>query len=316
MKTRIKTAVIGVGNMGKNHARIFSEISDLVAVSDLDSSIGRDVANKYEIKYFRDYISLLKSARPEAVSIAVPSRFHRNVAIDCLRGKIPTLVEKPIAENVADAKVMIEEAKKNKTVLMVGHTERFNPAIIKLKEIIKSKKLGAIINLLAIRIGLHPPKTTNLDVAVDLAIHDIDVINFLLDEFPWGKKVVKSKIFRDSKSDSSSFILQYSKAIGVIHSNWITPIKIRKLFVSGTIGFAELDYIRQKLILYQKRVRIDKYGDYLDFLALADAPQKIEYISKKEPLKEELIFFLNHYRDYRLTSKAEESVRALESALA
>ncbi|MBI4225667.1 Gfo/Idh/MocA family oxidoreductase [Candidatus Roizmanbacteria bacterium] len=315
MKNIIKTAVIGVGNMGKNHARIFSQISKLIAVSDTDKNVGRAIAKKYDTRYYQDYRSMLKKEKLDAVSVAVPTKNHMRVAVECLSNKIPTLVEKPIADNVADARKILDEAKKYKTLLMVGHTERFNPAVVRLKEILRSNKLGTIVNLLAARIGIYPPRVAGLDVAVDLAIHDIDVINFLLGEFPKRKKAVKTQVFSYSKADSSSFILEYSKATAVIHANWITPVKIRKLFVSGTEGFAELDYIRQKLILYQKVMQLSKYGDYLDFLSLSDTPQKIEFVSKKEPLKEELTFFLDHYKDYRHTIQAEEAVKGLEVSL-
>lgn len=316
MKTNIKTAVIGVGNMGKHHARIYSEISNLVAVADLNEEVGKMIADKYGTKYYKNYHGLLNKEKIEAVSVAVPSVFHRKVVIDCLSSKIPTLVEKPIAEKIKDANAMIEEASKQKTLLMVGHIERFNPAIIKLKEIVKNKKLGKIINLLALRIGLHPPVMTGLDVAVDLSIHDIDIFNFLLDEIPKRKKIVKNKIFPGSIADSSSFILEYEKTTGMIHSNWVTPVKIRKLFVSGSEGFAELDYISQKLIIFQKMNHEDKQDDYLNFLTYSDTPQKIEFVSKKEPLKEELKFFLKNYKNYKLTKVAKEAMLALETITA
>lgn len=315
MKDKIKTAVIGVGNMGKNHVRIFSEISRLVAISDIDKKIGESISQKYKVKYYQNYKLMLKKEKIDAISVVVPTKDHLDVALECLKHKIPTLVEKPIADNIVDAKKMLKEARKYKTLLMVGHIERYNPAVVRLKEIVKKNQIGTIINLLAVRIGIYPPKVGGLDVALDLAIHDIDVANFILDEFPKRKKVVKAQIFNFSKADSSSFILEYEKATAIIHANWVTPVKIRKLYVSGTEGFAELDYIQQKLILYQKVMRLDKYGDYLDFLSFSDTPQKIEYISKKEPLKEELAFFLKKRQDYRLTSQAEEAIAGLEISL-
>lgn len=315
MKSAIKTAVIGVGNMGKNHARIYTGISHLVSVADLNEETGRTIANKHKAKYYRDYRDLLKKEQIEAVSVAVPSSIHRQVVMDCLAYKIPTLVEKPIAEKVVDAKLMLSEAAKKRTLLMVGHLERFNPAVIKLKEILKNKKLGKIINLTALRIGLHPPVTTGLDVAIDLSIHDIDILNFLLDEIPKSKKKLKSKIFSGSIADTASFILEYKTASAMIHSNWVTPVKIRKLFVSGSEGLAELDYITQKLILYQKLDLPQQHDDYLNFLSFSDTPQKVEYISKKEPLKEELKFFLKNRSNFRLTAGAKQAMFALETLL-
>ena len=301
--------------MGKNHARIYSQISHLVAVSDIDEKAGLQISKKYNAKFYSNYLSLLAIEEPHVVSVAVPSHIHKEIVVECLKKHIPTLVEKPIADKVVDARVMIEEAEKYKTLLMVGHTERFNPAVIQLKKIIVAKKLGFIINLLAMRIGLHPPTNTDADVAVDLAIHDIDVFNFLVDEFPIRKKIVKNKLYKKSGADSSSFILEYKKTTGIIHSNWITPTKIRKLFVSGSEGFAELDYIRQQLVLYEKVTYSKKNVNYLDVIGLSDSPQKIKYISKKEPLRQELKFFLRHHENYKYTMYAKDALKALETSL-
>ena len=315
MKQRLKTAVIGVGNMGKNHARIYSHISNLVAVCDSNEKVGLPVAHIYNTKFYTDYMTLLTVEKPDAVSVVVPSRDHMLITVECLKKNVPTLVEKPIADTVVDAKIMLDTAIKYKTLLMVGHTERFNPAVIQLKKMITEKKLGNIVNLLAMRIGLHPPVNTDIDVAIDLAIHDIDVINFLLNEFPLRKKVVKNKVYKNSVADSSSFMLEYKKTTGIIHSNWITPAKIRKLYVSGSLGFAELDYISQQLIVYEKVTHVKKNINYLDVLGLSDSPKKMKYVSKKEPLKEELKFFLQHSNDYHYTIQSRDALKALETAI-
>lgn len=292
MKKKIKTAVIGVGNMGKNHVRAYSEISELVAVSDVFINEGKQIAGKYKVKFYQNYEEMLDKEKPDAVSVVVPTKFHKEVAINCLKRKIPTLVEKPIADSILNAKEMINEAKKNQTLLMVGHIERFNPAVEKLKDLIEKDRFGNIISLLTIRVGINPPKTDLSDVSIDLAVHDVDIFNYLLNEFPYEKRVLKNKIFKQNIADSASILLRYRNATGIIQTNWITPIKMRKLYLTGTDGFAELDYISQKLVLYDKIINKKLDGDFFELVSLSETPKKEIYISRKEPLKQELLHFI------------------------
>lgn len=219
MKKKIRVGVIGVGSMGNNHARILSQLADLVAVSDTSKATGNIIAKKYSTKYYIDFRELLNAERPDCVTIAVPTEFHFPVAAYCLERKISTLVEKPITKTVKEGKQLIKIARSNRTVLMVGHTERFNPAVIKLKQIISKGQLGSLINLLALRVGLHPPLTKDMDVALDLGIHDIDIISYLIGEYPLKKLVNKNRWIKESRADSASYILQYSHATGIVHTN-------------------------------------------------------------------------------------------------
>lgn len=313
MKKTIKTAVIGAGNMGKNHARVYSEISNLTAIADVLPEIGLPLSREYSVPFYQNFEELLEKEQPEALSVVVPTKFHKDVVLSCLSRRISTLVEKPIADSIRNAEEMILTAKKMKTCLMVGHIERFNPAIRKLKKIINSGKLGKIISLLAIRVGVAPPKIANSDVALDLGIHDIDVFNYLLDEFPVDRKVMRSKIFHNNLADSASVLLEYKEARGYIQTNWITPIKMRKLYITGTDGFVELDYITQKLILHDKIITMKPQGDFFEMVSVSDAPKKEVYVSKKEPLKEELQYFLmNRNND---SSQSSYAIKALETLL-
>lgn len=312
---KIKTAVIGAGNMGKNHARVYSEISNLVAIADVNPDIGKPIAQKYNVPYYQDYLEMIDKEKPNAVSAVVPTKFHHQVTINCLNKGIPTLCEKPIASSVVEADEMIKTAKKNQIFLMVGHVERFNPAVIKLKKLIDENKLGKIINLVAIRVGVVPPKTQNSDVALDLGIHDIDVFNYLLDEIPIKHSVLRNKLFQNNIADNASITLNYKYATGFIQTNWFTPIKMRKLYVTGTDGFAEVDYINQKITVFDKILVTKQNGEYLDLISLSQEPKKEVYVSKKEPLKEELKFFLgnlNNYKDQKIANSSLKAISILE----
>lgn len=309
---KFKVAVIGVGNMGKNHVRIYSKIAELVAVSDLDEDVGSNIAQKYNTKFYKDYRKLIEKEELDAVSVVVPSAYHKDVVTDFLQAKIPTLVEKPIAIGLPDAKKILELVKKYKTLLMVGHVERFNPAVIKLKQIIDHGRLGKIINLLAIRVGINPPNPAASDVALDLGIHDVDVFNYLLNKYPDRKKIIKTKLFSKNMADSSNLLLEYGKVTGVIQTNWITPVKMRKLYVSGVEGYAELDYIQQKLVLHDKILNTKFDGSFYELVSLSEeAPKKQVFISKKEPLKEELKYFLLNKDDWKLNN-LKDSIEALK----
>jgi len=308
---KIKVGVIGVGNMGKNHARVYSEIADLVAISDTNELLGKNVAGKYNAAFYPDYKKMLQGKKIEAISVVVPTYLHKEVVLECLKNSIHTLVEKPIAHNLFDARKMLGWIDKYQTTLMVGHIERFNPAVVKLKKIIDQGRLGKIINLLAIRVGISPPNIHASDVALDLGIHDVDVFNYLLGKFPDRKKVIKTKLFSRSSADASTLLLEYGSITGMIQTNWVTPIKIRKLFVSGVEGYAELDYIQQKIILHDKILHAKFDGSYYQLISLADVPKKEIFISKKEPLKEELKFFLRNRENLNL-SNASDAIEALK----
>lgn len=307
---KVKVAVIGVGNMGKNHARVYSEVADLIAISDINEKLGKEVAKRYNVKFYSDYKKMLEEHSLDAISVVVPTFLHREVVFDCLKRKVPTLVEKPIATNLNDAKKMLTRVTKDKVHLMVGHVERFNPAIVKLKKIIDEGRLGKIISLLAIRVGITPPNPAASDVALDLGIHDVDVFNYLLGKFPDKKKVLKTKLFSKNIADSSTLLLEYGPITATIQTNWITPIKLRKLFISGVDGYAELDYVQQKLVLHDKILHTTFDGSFYELVSLAEVPKKEIYISKKEPLKEELRYFLQNRNNWQLNN-VKEAIEAL-----
>lgn len=308
---KLRVGVIGVGNMGKNHARVYSEIANLVAIADT-SEITKSKIGKYSNAiFYKDYKQMLKENSLDAVSVAVPTLLHKEIVTYCLEQKIPTLVEKPIASNLSEAQEMFKTAKRFNTFLMVGHVERFNPAVVKLKTIINQGRLGKIISLLAVRVGISPPNPAASDVAVDLGIHDVDVFNYLLNGFPDKRKIIKTKLFSKNIADSSILLLEYGKIIATIQTNWITPVKTRKLYVSGVEGYAELDYIQQKLVLHDKILNTKFDGSYYELLSLSDSSKKEVFISKKEPLKEELLYFLSNKNNWQ-ANNIKESIEALK----
>lgn len=298
MPNKLRCAVIGVGNMGANHARVYFELpeSRLVAVSDVNKKIGNAAAQKFSTHYYEDYLEMLEKEKIDLVSICVPTVLHYIVAQECANQKINILLEKPIAINLDYAEKILNLAQKQKIKFLVGHIERFNPAITKVKEIIDKGELGEVINIIARRVGGLPPQIRDANIAVDLAIHDIDIANYLLGANPQKIIVNKQKNHLEKREDSVEFFLKYKKASAFIQSNWITPIKIRKLNITGSDGYLEMDYISQSIKFYKSNYQkfketTDVFADYV--LKFSD-PDQINIIpQKKEPLKEEILYIIN-----------------------
>ncbi len=297
-KKKIKVAVIGVGNMGRHHARVYSQLenADLVAISDINVKAGKEIAKKYDCKYYKDYNVMLSKEEIDAISIAVPTKLHKQVALDVIKSKKHVLIEKPIALTTKEAEAIIEAAKKAEVKLTVGHIERFNPSIQELKKIIERGDLGEIISIIARRVGVFPPQIKDQSVIVDLAVHDIDIFSYLLDRQPTEVFAKGRKALTDQREDSAEIFLSYNGISGFIQVNWITPIKIRTLSVTGSKGYAELNYVTQKLELYQSKYkkRVDSFGEFV--IKFGEPTKKEIKINKKEPLLCELESFIECIR--------------------
>lgn len=291
----IKVAVIGLGNMGKHHARNYSEIetAELIAVCDLNEELANTTAKKCSCKAYTNYKEMLDKEQIDAVSIAVPTNLHKEVALECINRKIDVLIEKPIAANIADAEEIIAQAHENSCILQVGHIERFNPAVQKLKEIIEQGKLGEVSSVIARRVGTVPVQIRDANVVVDLAVHDIDIINYIYGSVPNEVHSNLGKAMIEKREDYAEIFLKYGKKSGFIQVNWITPLKIRNLSVTGSKGYAELNYITQELVVYESnytKEMVDEYGDYVVKFGI---PNKTQMgVEQFEPLFLELSCFI------------------------
>ncbi len=290
----LDVAVIGVGNMGRAHARIYYQLNNvnLVAISDLNETIGREVADKFSTKFYKDYREMLSKEKIDAISIVVPTKYHKQVSLFCIKEGKHILVEKPIAENIEDAQEIINTAEKKEIKLAVGHIERFNPAVIELKKQIDKGVFGDIISLVTRRVGGFPPQIKDSNVVIDLAVHDIDVYNYLLGTLPTKVAANTRRALISQREDSAELFLTYSNTTGYIQVNWITPVKIRNLSITGTKGYAELDYISQDLTLFKSNF-VAKTVDFEEFVEAFGSPEKnLIHIKKEEPLKKELENFI------------------------
>jgi UDP-N-acetylglucosamine 3-dehydrogenase len=295
----LRLAVIGVGNMGRHHARVFSGMEGvhLVAVVDKDRKRGEQVALQYKCGYYRDYGALLKKEPLDAATIAVPTSLHTKVALRCLAHNVPVLIEKPIAPTLQSAKSIIRYSKKKRLPVCIGHIERFNPVVQRLKKLIDAGRFGKIISISTKRVGVYPPQITDVDVIIDLAVHDIDVCNYLLGRQPKRVYARAGKAMNSRQLDYADIFLSYADTDVILQVNWITPVKVRELAVTGIKAFAHLNYMDQTLNVYNKG-----HGEEDDIVNI-----EAIHIRKEEPLKRELKNFIQY-----ITTKKGDIVAAEE----
>lgn len=295
---KLRLAVIGVGNMGRNHARLYAANKnvDLVAVVDADISRAQELASQYRsqaLSNHKDAIAL----GIDAASVVVPTAHHAAVVSDLLDAGVHVLCEKPVAKTISEAEKMIEKARKTKKILSIGHIERFNPAVVKLKQMIVSGDLGEVKTILFQRMGTLPPQIKEDNVVLDIGVHDVDLANYLLGSRPTKIYARGQKVFNAKREDVGDAMLVYPSATVHLQTNWITPHKVRRLMLAGTKGFVELDFIAQELKLW-KHNYTHEYNDYGEFVIKfgdTDGGKSIE-IKKGEPLKIELENFIDAVR--------------------
>ena len=299
----IRVAVIGTGVMGSKHARVYSQMPgvSLEAVCDIDDKTGREVAKSHNTKYYSDHRKLIEKEHPDAVSIVVPTKYHKKVALDFIESGVNVLIEKPLAPTVKDCEELIGKAKSSKVTLMVGHIERFNPAVSKLQELIHSGVFGDVLSIVVKRVGLFPPRINDVNVVTDLAVHDLDVISKILGGLPVNVFARGGNGIIENREDHGEIFMDYGRFGCFVQVNWVTHIKIRTLSLTGTKGYAELNYITQKLDLYKSQHANNQQEDFKDFVTNFGEPEKMEVeVKPDEPLRLELENFIESIRSCHL----------------
>jgi UDP-N-acetylglucosamine 3-dehydrogenase len=255
---KLKIIVVGAGFWGRNHLRIFSEMKKvkLIGVCDIEESKAKTFGKKYGIPWFTDVDAALNKLSFDAATICTPTITHAEIAKKILANGKHVLVEKPMTSTVEEAKELIALAEKNKVFLSVGFIERFNPAIKHLKKLIKMGKLGKIILIIARRVTRWPERIGDVGVTKDSAIHDIDIMRFLLEKEVTS---VYAKIgsLKHKFEDYSEIMMGFEGGtVGFIDANWLTPRKIRTLIVTGSEATATVNYLTQELIIENSKLTI------------------------------------------------------------
>ncbi len=288
--------MIGAGIMGSNHARVYAEIPnvDFVAVADPDEEASGRLAKTYRPTVYTDFRELIEREKPDVVSIAVPTKLHVAVACEAMSLGANVLVEKPLALTVAEGQIMVDAAKQYGVQLTVGHLERFNPAVIEVRERLRRGELGRIFQVRARRVSPFPGRIQDVGVILDLATHDIDIIRHLL-----GSEVerVYAETARNAHThceDLLSALLRLSDGvIGVLDVNWLTPEKVRQLAVLGEGGMYLVDYLTQDVRWYKNTPMAGASDNLTVFRGAMEGDMVKIHIQRKEPLRRELESFVD-----------------------
>jgi UDP-N-acetylglucosamine 3-dehydrogenase len=317
----MKVAVIGVGSMGKNHARVYSELpeAELVAVSDINPESAMATGDRLGVRAYRDYRELLVIEHPEAVSIVVPTAIHEEVATAALEAGSHILVEKPIAANLEEGQRLIRKAHEVDRKLMVGHIVRFNPAMQLLKQKLKEEILGRIFQIVCRRVGPFPARIRDVGVVIDLAPHDVDIMRFLTGLDPERVYAETEQRIHTEHEDLVLGLLHFPDNItGMLDINWLTPTKVREVLVLGERGMFRLDDLTQDLYFYENAQANNGLWPALQALKGVSEGQMVKFaIQRYEPLKAELQSFLGSIQeDTQVPVSGEDGLSALGLALA
>lgn len=276
MNKRLRVAVVGVGHLGQHHARIYGELKDeveLVAVADINENRAHEIAKKNKTQWVTDWQKLL-DMNLNAVTIAVPTSDHFKIAQEFLKRSIHVLIEKPMCTTIEDAEELIVLAKKQGAFIQVGHVERFNPAIIKLAGIVHDPKFIEVH-----RLAPYNPRGTDVSVVLDLMIHDLDIVLYLVKQPVKRIDAVGVDVLTDTPDIANVRITFQGEGVANITASRISMKEMRKIRIFQPYTYISLDYKAQEGVIYTKKdSQIDR--EVLD-------------LARDEPLKLEVKSFIN-----------------------
>jgi len=292
---KIRFGVIGAGRMGRNHLRILSSLDrvDLVGLIDPDASAAEEAAKNFECKIFKSIDSLCEQV--DAVTVTAPSTLHGEIGLQILQNRTHCLMEKPLATTDSECLGLIEAAEANGVILMVGHIERFNPAIQQLKNILEDGQRVHAFD--ARRMSSTSSRIQDVDVVMDLMVHDIDIVLWLAGENV--KQVSAIGVSKNGGRHSDyavANIIFESGSIASITASRITQNKIRTLQVTSESGLFEVDFINQSIDVYQqdaiRELTQGKAGNYMLDLTVGRV-----LVNRAEPLMSEVDHFVDCIRN-------------------
>jgi UDP-N-acetylglucosamine 3-dehydrogenase len=287
----LRAGVIGLGNMGRNHARVLDEAIDgvqLVAVADPRPEALRQSAGERSARGYADASAMLAEEQLDLVTVAAPTSLHGELTLAVLVSGAHVLVEKPIAATRPEAEAMMAAAGRAGRLLSVGHIERFNPAVVELRRRLQAGELGRIFQVSTTRLGPFPDRIRDVGVVVDLAPHDLDVMRFLLGADPVRLYAETEQRIHTDHEDLFVGVLKFANdAVGLLDINWLTPTKSRTISVTGERGMFRADYLSQELVFIPNPAR---------GTVTAGEPQSLR-VARREPLVVELEAFATAVRD-------------------
>jgi len=293
---KVRVGIIGVGYLGTQHARILSylEEAELKGVADIDFKKAMVIGNRHRVKYYENFEDMLDEI--DVGIVAAPTSEHFSIATKLLSEGKSVLLEKPITETVQQAEELVVTANKNGLILQIGHLERFNPAVEAIENIISEPKFIEVQ-----RLGSFSARSLDIDVVLDLMIHDLDIILALIKD---EVKVIRSSGIHvlSNKIDIANARLEFaSGCVATLTASRVHQGKVRKLRIFEATSYYSIDYIDQEVKVFPLN------GRQTDIKTLK--------IKKEEPLKKELKNFFRCIRDGKIRKvSGEEGLRALKLA--
>ncbi len=243
----LRVAQIGIGGWGKNHARVLNQLDALGAICDIDLKRCKEFSNLYGINCYDSIDELLKNEDIDAAIIATPTSSHAKIASEFINSGKHVFVEKPLTYSSSDGEHLLQLARKNNVVLTCGYIERFNPAVMKLKDLVSSHKYGDLIMLEFHRENRMPLHIKDAGIIYDTSVHDIDTANWLFDDIP-ETVYAKSGRIRHEHEDFATIMLGFkNNQVAIISSNWITPTRVRTFNAVLTEAIISGDFISKKV---------------------------------------------------------------------
>ena len=298
----LRVGVIGAGVMGSNHARVLAGLPETTLVGVVDPlPVHRSrVAEMTGCRAFETVDDLI-AAGIDAVTIAAPTHLHHEIALAAIAHKIHVLVEKPIASSVEEGEAIVTAARRAGITLMVGHVERFNPAVAAIKQAISGED---ILSIAITRVGPFPPRMSNVGVVIDLAVHDIDLIRWFTES---DIVEVQPQLSSAVAEREDIALLQFRTASGVlahINTNWLTPFKARNVTVATRDKYVTGDLLTRQVT---ECFGFKPDGSY----SMRHLP-----VGHDEPLRAELIAFLAAVRSDGVPEvTGDQGVASLEIAI-
>jgi predicted dehydrogenase len=296
-----RVAVVGAGVFGREHARVYAEVtgSHLSAVCDIDQSRGREVAERYGAEFVSDYRELV--GKVDAASIATPTESHHEIACELLASGIAVLVEKPIARTLDEADQIIAAAKRGRAALQVGHLERFNPAVTAAASILTQPRFFE-----AHRLSVFTPRSLDIDVVMDLMIHDIDVVlafagSEVLEVRAAGVPVLTPRV------DIANARLEFANGcVANLTASRVSAERVRKLRFFQPHQYVSIDYAAQEAAAVSVKPRPEGRPKF-ESLSLP--------VERAEPLRLEIESFLAAVNGDQVKVPGEDGRRALRLAI-
>jgi UDP-N-acetylglucosamine 3-dehydrogenase len=313
--------IVGVGRMGTYHLETWEHIegAQVVGVAEPNEALAKERIGRRPIAHFRSPKELVQRRDVDAICITAPSQHHASIALEAIAAGKHVFVEKPIATTLEDGLRMAAAARQAGVKLMVGHVERFNPAVGKLAELVADGRIGKVFRVHATRVGPMPLRIQDAGVAIDLATHDLDIMQFVLGRDISRVYAEGAQCSHPSQEDMITCLLRFGDdgPFGLLDVNWLTPEKRREISVIGEGGMLTASYLTQDVWFTESTTTQSGWDELARIRGDAEGAALRFALRRVEPLKAELEAFAACVRDDTPEPiSAYDGCRALIAALA